>query len=261
MKSVLIFILILLQFSAVSQEMVDSLKPENLDNKNIIVTVNDVSFEMVFVEGGTFVMGNNEIKKSTPEHQVTLDGFYIGKFEVTQALWKAVMLGNPSFFPDDNNPVENVGLLICEDFLKKLSNLTGYNFRFPTEAEWEFAARGGNKSQGYIYAGSNDVNEVAWLHRASGETTMPVGLLKPNELGIYDMSGNVEEYCSDWYGAYSAEPQVNPQGPNRGASKVRRGGGWPHLISYGETTRRYWQAPTLTKGYNAGGLRVAMDAK
>ncbi len=195
-------------------------------------TVNGVSFEMVPVEGGTFTMGataeqgSDAYDRETPAHKVTLDSYNIGKFEVTQALWKAVMENNPSNWQGDNLPVEQVSWNDCQEFIKKLNAATGKNFRLPTEAEWEFAARGGTKSKGYKYSGSNNLDEVAWYTDNSGQQTHPVGTKKPNELGIYDMSGNVWEWCNDWYDNYSTSTQTNPTGPSSGGNRVYRGGGW-----------------------------------
>jgi len=155
---------------------------------------------------------------------VTLSTYYIGRTEVTQALWEAVMGSNPSRFKGDNNSVECVSWEDCQEFIRKLNSLTGRVFRLPTEAEWEYAARGGNRSSGYRYSGSNDIDEVAWYDGNAGMTTHPVGQKRANELGLYDMSGNVYEWCSDWYGSYSSAPQTNPQGPATGSDRVCRGG-------------------------------------
>ncbi|HIT16106.1 MAG TPA: formylglycine-generating enzyme family protein [Candidatus Avimuribaculum pullicola] len=186
--------------------------------------------EMVYVEGGTFTMGATSGLGSSsdekPAHSVTLDGYYIGKYEVTQKLWKAVMGSNPSDFKGDNLPVENVSWDDVQEFLRKLNAITGKNYRLPTEAEWEFAARGGNSSRGYKYSGSDNIDDVAWYIYNSGSCTHAVGTKSPNELGIYDMSGNVEEWCLDWYGSYSSSPQRNPKGPNSGSDRVYRGGSW-----------------------------------
>ena len=185
--------------------------------------------EMVYVEGGTFTMGATSEQGDSnekPAHSVTLDGYYIGKYEVTQKLWKAVMGSNPSDFKGDNLPVENVSWDDVQEFLRKLNAMTGKNYRLPTEAEWEFAAHGGNSSRGYKYSGSNSVGSVAWYNGNSGDRTHAVGTKSPNELGIYDMSGNVEEWCLDWYGSYSSSPQRNPKGPNSGSNRVYRGGSW-----------------------------------
>ena len=188
--------------------------------------------EMVLVEGGTFTMGATPEQGSDagdnemPAHKVTLDSFYIGKFPVTQRLWVAVMGSNPSYFKGDDLPVEWVSWDDVQTFLRKLNAATGKAYRLPTEAEWEYAARGGNKSQGYKYAGSNDPDLVAWHDGNSDGTTHEVGTRFPNELGIYDMSGNVWEWCQDWHGSYSSSPQTNPKGPNSGSYRVVRGGGW-----------------------------------
>ena len=188
--------------------------------------------EMVYVEGGTFTMGatseqgSDALDGGKPAHSVTLDGYYIGKYEVTQELWKAVMGSNPSRFKGDNLPVENVGWDDVQEFLRKLNAMTGKNYRLPTEAEWEFAARGGNSSRGYKYSGSDNIDDVAWYYDNSGDRTHAVGTKSPNELGIYDMSGNVWELCQDWYGSYSSSSQRNPKGPNSGSDRVHRGGSW-----------------------------------
>ena len=187
---------------------------------------------MVYVEGGTFTMGATPEQGSDadgdekPTHQVTLKGFYICKYEVTQAEWKAVMGTNPSKFKGDNLPVESVTWFDCQEFIRKLNELTGKNFRLPTEAEWEYAARGGRRSYGAKYAGDNDIDKVAWHKGNSNNTTHPVGTKRANELGLYDMSGNVWEWCQDWYGSYSSSAQTNPTGPGSGDDRVLRGGGW-----------------------------------
>ena len=198
-------------------------------------TVNGVSFDMMMVKAGTFTMGaTSEMKypdsDEQPTHQVTLtNDYYIGKTEVTQALWTAVMGNNPSYFKGDNLPVEKVSWDDCQKFISKLNSLTGQNFRLPTEAEWEFAARGGNNSNHYQYSGSNKLGDVAWYNGNSGGKTHVVATKQPNELGLYDMSGNVGEWCSDWFGNYSSSSLTNPTGPNSGSSRVFRGGGWCDL--------------------------------
>lgn len=205
-------------------------------------SVNGVSFKMVLVEGGTFTMGRTDgtstssyYDNETPIHYVTLSNFSIGQTEVTQALWKAVMGSNPSDFTGDTKrPVEQVTWSECQEFITKLNQKTGMGFRLPTEAEWEFAARGGNKSQGYKYSGSNDANAVAWFSSNSSSTTHPVAAKSPNELGIYDMSGNVHEWCQDGYDYYSEEPQINPIGSETNDHHVYRGGSW----NFGEAACR-----------------------
>lgn len=210
-------------------------KQENIiqEKGSISVTVNGVTFRMVKVDGGTFQMGatseqgSDIAENELPVHKVTLSDYYIGETEVTQELWLAVMGSNPSYFSGLNTlPVENVSWEDCKTFTTKLYQLTGKWFRLPTEAEWEYAARGGNKSKGYKYCGSNDINTVAWYSHNSGSKTHNVGTKSPNELGIYDMSGNVWEKCQDWWDYYSGSAQTNPTGPSYGHSRVRRGGGW-----------------------------------
>ena len=196
-------------------------------------TVNGVSFTMVRVDGGSFTMGATEEQvsyasdKEKPAHEVTLSAFSIGEIEVTQELWKAVLGKRTSLFDDNpQNPVEWASWKDCQEFVKKLSDLTGKSFRLPTEAEWEYAARGGSKSKHYKYSGSNNFNDVAWYSGNSGGKTHPVKGKAPNELGLYDMSGNVWEWCSDWYGSYSSSAQTNPKGPSTGSLRVIRGGSW-----------------------------------
>lgn len=220
--------------------------------------------EMVYVEGGTFTMGATEEQGTSaprdneyPTHQVTLSDFYIGKYEVTQEQWEIVMGNNPSWFKGANNPVENVSWDDCLEFIEKLNQLTGLKFRLPTEAEWEYAARGGNKSKGYKYSGSNTIGDVAWYYNNSLSETHPVGTKAPNELGLYDMSGNVLEWCSDWYGSYSSSSQTNPMGPTSGSFRVGRGGSWNDIAQYCRVSLRDYNYP----GYRYGnlGFRLVCD--
>jgi len=194
-------------------------------------TVGGVSYKMIRVEGGSFMMGSPDndsdaFSDEKPQHRVTLSDYYIGETQVTQALWKAVMGYNPSRRERDNLPVESVSWNDCQEFIKQLNKKTGKTFRLPTEAEWEYATRGGNKSKGYKYSGSNAIGDVAWYDGNSSLKTHKVGTKQPNELGIYDMSGNVWEWCSDWYGSYSSFSQVDPVGPATGSFRVLRGGSW-----------------------------------
>jgi formylglycine-generating enzyme required for sulfatase activity len=183
--------------------------------------------EMVFVEGGSFQMGcTSGNEDETPVHSVTLNSFNIGKYEVTQAQWKAVKGKNPSRSSKcDSCPVEFVTWIDVQDYIERLNVETGKNYRLPTEAEWEYAAKGGENYKGYIYSGSNDINSVAWYQNNCGGKTHPIGLMQANELGIYDMSGNVWEWCSDWYDYYPSYSETNPRGLS-GKYAVIRGGGW-----------------------------------
>ncbi len=192
-------------------------------------TITTNGIEMVLVKGGTFQMGSNDgDSNEKPIHEVSVDDFYLSKYEVTQKQWVAIMGNNPSYFKGDNLPVESVSWNDVQQFIRKLNTKTGVSFRLPTEAEWEYAARGGNKSKGYKYSGSDNVGSVAWYSGNSNNKTHPVGTKQPNELGLYDMSGNVWEWCADWYGGdyYSKSPYENPTGPATGASRVNRGGSW-----------------------------------
>lgn len=212
-------------------------------------TVNGVSFNMIGVKGGTFMIGSEEWGNSRPVHQVTLSSYYIGQTEVTQELWEAVMGNNPSYFNGgywsngNNRPVENVSLFDCIEFVQRLNTLTGENFKVPTNAEWEYAARGGKKSHGYIFSGSDNIDDVTWHHDNFDEqppyagapiSTKPVATKMPNELGIYDMSGNVEEWVSDRFQDYTAESQVNPTGSETSLERITRGGeiSWNQSYSY-----------------------------
>ena len=218
------------------------------------VSVGGVSFNMVKVEGGTFQMGSPDGRDTFPVHEVTLDTFFIGETEVTQDLWNFVMDSNPSHFHGDRLPVESATLADCHAFIEKLNAATGLRFRLPTEAEWEFAARGGVKSKGYAYAGSDDPDEVAWYDNA--DRPQPVAQKKPNELGLYDMSGNVCEWCDDIYEAYTDAPQVNPKGAAAGAYHLARGGGW----NRGEHMCKFYDRGNYRPEYasNAVGLRLVL---
>ena len=220
-----------------------------------IIITHPAEPETVLVEGGTFTMGVSKEQDSEsgnderPPHEVTLSSFHIGKYEVTQGQWKAIMGNNPSgcFPKGDNYPVENVNWADIQTFIKRLNDSTGKQYRLPTEAEWEYAARGGNQSKKYKYSGSNSVNEVAW-HSSNSGSTRPVGGKLPNELGIYDMSGNVSEWCNDWYDKdyYANSPSTNPQGPQTATpNRVIRGGSWETPTIHARITARSGQIPTI----------------
>ena len=231
------------------------------DGQNKVYTANGVSFTMIAVKGGTFTMGatseqTGAFSDESPTHSVTLSDYYIGETEVTQKLWNAVMGSNPSKFTGNmQRPVEMVSWNDCQTFISKLNQLTGETFRLPTEAQWEYAARGGNKSKGYTYSGSNAIDDVAWYNDNSDRMTHPVKTKAPNELGIYDMSGNVFEWCSDWYGSYSSAAQTDPTGPATGFYRVRRGGSWDDIAASCRVAYRISGAPTNTINYL--GLRLA----
>ena len=238
---------------------------------------------MIAVQGGTFTMGCTSEQggdcwgDETPTHQVTLSDFYIGKYEVTQGQWKAIMGNNPSYFTrGDNYPVENVrwndivgtsgATMVIKNityyangFIYKLNQLTGRQYRLPTEAEWEYAARGGRSSNRYKYSGSNTVGNVAWYWDNSDSRTHAVGGKSANELGIYEMSGNVWEWCSDWWGNYSSNAQTDPTGPSTGSIRVFRGGGWYDYARYARVSFRinYWPSYNY---YNLG-FRLAHSSK
>ncbi len=229
--------------------------------ENKVFTVNGVTFNMVAVKGGTFTMGATDEQGSDydsderPIHQVTLSDYWIGETEVTEALWTAVMGSNPSYYKKgDNYPVENVSWDDCQTFITKLNSLTGETFRLPTEAEWEFAARGGTKSEGYKYSGSNTIGDVAWYtvnaydvgSSSPNYGKHPVATKAANELGIYDMSGNVWEWCQDWYGSYSSAAQTNPTGPTTGTNRVFRGGGWINFARPCRVSNRDCLLPTYS---------------
>ena len=202
-------------------------KEAEAKRKEMTFTVGGVSFKMIRVEGGSFMMGDYSGEKDEkPVHEVTLSDYHIGETQATQALWKAVMGSNPSYFKGDSLPVEQVSWNDCQDFIKQLNKKTGYSFRLPTEAEWEYAARGGRKSKSFKYAGSNDIDKVAWYDENSGRKTHTVKLKSTNGLDLYDMSGNVWEWCRDSYGDYSSSAQTDPVGLSTNPRRVLRGGSW-----------------------------------
>jgi len=244
---------------------------------NYTETTQNLNLAMVAVKGGTFQMGsNNGNADEKPVHSVTLSNYYIGKYEVTQKQWKDVMGKNPSYFKGRNLPVEQVSWNDVQEFLRKLNQITGKHYRLPTEAEWEYAARGGAQSSGYQYSGSDNTNKVAWYGKNSGNKllsgdwkrskiksnnckTHTVGTKKPNELGIYNMSGNVWEWCNDWYNKtyYKESPKINPKGPSSGVNQVIRGGSWNDDAVYCRVAFRSSWYPA--KGNYFIGFRLALS--
>ena len=210
---------------------------------------------MVFVAGGTYQMGSNSGSDEKPIHTVTVSSFYMDKTEVTQAEYRKVMGKNPSNFSGcDDCPVEKVSWHDANAYAQKVGK------RLPTEAEWEYAARGGNKSKGYTYSGGNNLDAVGWSNDNSGGKTHPVAQKQPNELGLYDMSGNVWEWCSDWYdkGYYSRSPQNDPQGPNSGSSRVLRGGSW-YFYDDSDCRVAYRNGYPPDGRYNGNGFRLVLS--
>ena len=242
-------------------------------------TVNGVSFKMKKVDGGTFTMGATGEQSwgytpdddEKPTHLVTLSDYWMGETEVTQALWYAVMGAKPTssnswsttYGLGDNYPAYYISWNDCQTFITKLNQMTGKTFRMPTEAEWEYAARGGNKSKGYIFSGSNTIDNVAWYYDNSyalGSSspdygTHNVATKAPNELGIYDMSGNVFEWCQDWFDPYSSGSQTNPTGSSSGFYRVLRGGSWGRYATECRVAYRNYYSPTNT--IISFGLRLA----
>lgn len=262
----------------------ESASAEN-GEENYVETAFGMELQMVYVEGGTFMMGATEeqgddvVDAEKPVHSVTLDGFYIGKYEITQAQWEAVMgttvaqQCNKEFQEQggdmelrgvgDNYPMYYVSWEEVQSFCKKLSAQAGKKYRLPTEAEWEYAARGGNKADGTKYAGSDNIDEVAWnvSNGKSDETSYSVGMKRPNGLGLYDMTGNVWEWCSDWFGEsyYSISSTVNPRGPSYGSNRVIRGGSWYDDALYCRVSSRHCGMPDIR--LSAFGFRIVCEAK
>ncbi|MEI8278586.1 MAG: formylglycine-generating enzyme family protein [Bacteroidota bacterium] len=237
------------------------LRAEDRAHGELNAQLQSTNIEMVEVQGGTFLMGSKEpTDDASPVHTVRLNTFHLGKYEVTQGQWRAVMHKNSAHFIHcDNCPVENVSWNEIQEFIKKLNEQTGQHYRLPTEAEWEYAAKGGNKSQHYKYSGSDDLDAVSWNAMNSNNKPHPVGQKKANELGIYDMTGNVWEWCSDWFDAnyYRNTAYENPKGPNSGKAKVLRGGAWGFKAPYCTTSYR----SLITPDYQSSlfGFRLARD--
>lgn len=229
----------------------------NANMEVVVGSMSKVTFKMIYVDGGTFYMGNNIFGDST--HEVRLSSFYIAETVVTQALWELVMNWNHSDYKGTCNPVENVSWNNCQEFIESLNKMTGQTFRFPTEAEWEYAARGGKSSNHTLYSGSNNIDDVAWYCANSRSKTHPVAQKMPNELGLYDMSGNVWEWCEDFYEPYMSKKQVNPHGPQFGSKRIVRGGSWNYSEDYCQVDLRHSYAQNML--FDGLGLRLAMSVK
>lgn len=223
-------------------------------------TVNGVSFDMVAIEGGSFLMGSPPMEKGRSrdefQHKVTLSDYYISETLVTQALWEAVMGRKTSHSKVDNNPVENISWNRCQDFLERLTQLTEKKYMLSTEAQWEFAAKGGIHSTGFIYSGSNNLDEVGWYIDNSYNRTNLVKSMLPNELGLFDMSGNVWEWCQDLYGEYDRNFPIDPQGISSGEKRVFRGGSWSRESQDCRVANRCCGEPGLSRS-NIG-FRLAL---
>ena len=244
----------------------NSVSSTNIATKPNTLTVSlkkGVVIELIKVEAGNFTIGATSANEKPddnekPAHEVTFSqNYYIGKYEVTQEVWKAVMGNNPSKFKGNLLPVEMVSWKDCQKFISKLNRITGLHFRLPSEAEWEYAARGGKKSNGYLYSGSNNLDEVAWYNENSGKRTHNVGTKKANELGIYDMSGNVMEWCQDWFGFYTVSSRKDPTGPNTGTLRINRGGCWYSYPWYCRSLSRNKISPD--DSYFNLGFRLALS--
>ncbi len=240
-------------------------KPTIPDSLQVLhFDVNGVPFDMQRVEGGVFVMGGTReqhrerISTDLPTHTVALDAYYIASTEVTQALWKAVM-PEWEFFEElylPNFPISYISWNDCQEFVRRLDSITGMPFRLPTEAEWEYAARGGNRSKGFRFAGGNIVENVSWGLSNAGFRTHEVGKKQPNEVGLYDMTGNVSEWCSDWYAPYHFGTVPNPQGPTTGKEKIIRGSSYSNCQDNSYLSHRYMTVPTEATSYC--GMRLAL---
>lgn len=234
----------------------------NVGKDDRIIKVKGIPFKMVYVEGGTFEMGckyrffGEESEDESPVHQVELSDFYLAETPVTQALWEAVMENNPSQFTGDNLPVSNVSWNDCQQFIQKMNHLSGMKFRLPTEAEWEYAARGGKHHSKYKYAGSDNISDIARFYDNGIAMSYTVKTKQPNALSLYDMNGNVWQWCEDWYGKYFNSFQTNPKGPTSGFARVIRGG---VLQSDCRVTNRHSNAPGNSG--NRLGFRLTLSPK
>ena len=260
-----LYILICWLLSAINPVLA---KPRNTIPDSLQVLrfeVKGIVFSMQRVEGSVFVMGGTReqhreaISTDLPRHTVALDAYYIGHTEVTQALWQTVMNEEPLTLEgyNPNYPVTNISWYDCQTFIQRLDSITNMPFRLPTEAEWEFACRGGLYSKGLRYSGSDKVEDVAWFDYISNSKVHPIKEKAPNELGLYDMSGNLFEWCLDWYTRYTSESLINPAGPNDGRRRVLRGGCWNYSARNCRVSYRLNDSPQHADNYY--GFRLAMS--
>lgn len=256
------------RFKATEVERITTYSEEEEPNlpKDVTIQVGDVGLRMIYVEGGVFTMGGTaeqgeDVKEyENPAHPVKVNSYYIGMTEVTQELWETVMGWNYAWNTDSNQlPMEDVSWEECKEFVDVLSERTGKKFRLPTEAEWEYAARGGSKSGNHKYSGSDNIDDVAWYVSNSDDMTHEVGKKNANELGIYDMNGNVWEWCHDWYDTYSTSSYNNPTGPKTGDFRIFRGGSYKEKAEYNRTSNRSFNRPDFR--YGNIGLRVVMEVE
>lgn len=244
--------------------LIENKKKESETANSISIPVKDgINIEMIKVEAGTFMMGaTKEVKEpykiELPAHEVLLtEDYYIGKYEVTQALWNVVMDSKHSTNDGDLLPKNYVSWNDCQEFIEKLNKITGLKFRLPTEAEWEYAARGGKKSKRYLYSGSNNVLDVAWYDGNSSNKRHPVGTKQANELGIFDMGGNVSEWCQDLWGQYQNDSQINPLGSSAGTKHVLRGGNYFFYIRICYLSYRMFAESNYKDAFS--GFRLALS--
>ncbi len=267
LKSVVVFFLVFCggvpQYGSFSAPFYYSEQEYSVDYR---LDVSELHFEMVYVYGGSFIMGCTREQDDQcytdehPAHKVTLGDYYMGKYPVTQAQWRAVMGSNPSYFRGcDRCPVERVSWNQVQNFIKRLNEKTGKWYRLPTEAEWEFAARSGIKGNMFRYSGNNNINDVAWYSGNSDRKTHPVGIKGGNDLGIHDMTGNVWEWCSDWFGSYCSDDKQSPAGPARGTERVLRGGSWLNKPDRCRVSYRAGICPD--RYYRSVGFRLAHPAE
>ena len=256
-RKIIISLLLLTHLPLLAKKQI----PDSIQIQSI--PINGYTIEMRRVEGGAFVMGATSeqfdvhIQTNKPAHLVFLSPYYVATTEVTNQLWNSVMYDRPSLAPKGypTHPVTHITWVDCQEFVRRLDSITGLPFRLLTEAEWEYAARGGEKTQTFRFAGGNDPKEIGWTYTTAGQWTHPVGQKKPNELGLYDMTGNVAEWCQDRYAHYQLSTLPNPCGADTGSYRIVRGGSYDDCDANSHLSVRRWEKPETAVGYI--GLRVA----